>query len=129
MQTILVVEDELAYLKLLREQLIKKAYKVITANDAIEGLHLATQYKPDLILLDIRMPGMNGLEMLESLRKDTYGKSARVIVLTNLEPDDAILQKVIANHPSFYLIKSDIRFTDLLTKIKDVFSNPFSSNA
>lgn len=120
MKKILIVEDELAYLKLLNDQLSERGYKVLEAKNGQEGLTTAIKEHPDLILLDIRMPVMNGIAMLDELRKDTYGKSARVIILTNLEPDDKILKKVLEDQPTYYLMKSDIQLVDLLGKTKDL---------
>lgn len=123
MKKILVVEDELAYLKLLNDQLSKRGYDVIEAKDGKEGLTLAKDMRPDLILLDIRMPVMDGIAMLDELRKDEYGKSVKVIILTNLEPDDRILQKVLEDLPTYYLMKTDTKLEDLLEKVKDVIGN------
>lgn len=120
MKKILVIEDEPSYQKLLHNQLTEDGYEIIEAKEGKEGLSLAKLEHPDLILLDIKMPGMNGLIMLDELRKDSYGNSAKVIILTNLEPDDKILRTVLVDKPSYYLMKSDIQLTDLLKKIKDI---------
>src|SRR5476649_2437900 len=122
MKKILIIEDDVSYLRLLRDQLTKKNYHVIEAKDGKEGLALAKEQHPNLILLDIKMPIMNGMDMLEELRKCPYGKTALVIILTNIEPTDRILQKVLKDLPTYYLIKSDIRLAELLTKIKDLFT-------
>src|SRR3989344_6603575 len=108
MKKILVVEDELAYLKLLKSQLCEKGYTIIEAADGKKGLELAKSQKPDLILLDIRMPVMDGMSMLKELRKSEVAEKAKtkVIILTNLEPDDKILVGVVSDQPSFYLVKS-----------------------
>ncbi len=120
MKKILIVEDELPYQKLLHDQLDVNGYEVIQANDGKKGLSLANKEHPDLILLDVRMPEMDGMTMLHELRKDSYGKSVKIIVLTNLEPNDELIKKVIDNKPSYYLVKSDIKLTDLLDKIKEL---------
>lgn len=119
MKRILVIEDEHAYQKLLHDQLIKNGYEVVEAIDGKEGLILAKVAHPDLILLDIKMPVLDGIKMLTELRKDPYGKLAKVIILTNIEPSSAILKKVLEDLPSSYFIKSDIQFTELLAKIKE----------
>ena len=123
MKKILVIEDELAYLKLLNSQLTQKGYKVIEAINGKQGLERARSENPDLILLDIRMPVLDGMAMLDLLRKEETGKNAKVIMLTNLEPDDKIIEGVIVNHPSYYFVKSDIQFNDLLEKIKELLAN------
>lgn len=120
MKKILVVEDELAYLKLLNSQLTEKGYQVIEAMDGKKGLEMAKKENPDLILLDIRLPVMDGMAMLDELRKEEAGKKTKVIVLTNLEPDEKIIGKVVKDLPTYYFVKSDIQFSDLLDKIKEL---------
>lgn len=120
MKKILIVEDEPAYLKLLRDQLTQNNYQVIEATNGKEGLAAANLSHPDLILLDLRMPEMNGLTMLDELRKNEYGKLVKVFILTNLEPDDEILDKVLEDQPTYYLIKSDIELSELIDKIRDI---------
>jgi CheY-like chemotaxis protein len=67
------------------------------------------------------MPVMNGLTMLGELRKNEYGKFAKVIILTNLEPDDEILGHVLKDEPTYYFIKSDTELAELIEKIRDLF--------
>lgn len=122
MKKILIVEDELAYLKLLNSQLTEKGYKVFEAINGKQGLEKAKSENPDLILLDIRMPVMDGMAMLELLRKEETGKKTKVIILTNLEPDDKIIRGVVSDQPSYYFVKSDIRLNDLLEKIKELLA-------
>lgn len=122
MKKILIVEDEIAYLKLLSSQLTEKGYQVIEAIDGKKGLEKAKIENPDLILLDIRMPVMDGMAMLNLLRKEEAGKKAKVIILTNLEPDDKIIEEVVNDQPSYYFVKSDIQFNDLLEKIKELLA-------
>ena len=120
MKKILVVEDELAYLKLLSSQLTQKGYQVVEAMDGVKGLDKAKSENPDLILLDIKLPVMDGMAMLESLRKEEAGKKTKVIILTNIQPDDKIIGEVVSDQPSYYFVKSDIQFDDLLKKIKEL---------
>lgn len=120
MQKVLIIEDELAYLKLLQTKLSELGYQVLEANDGKKGLEVAVKEQPDVILLDIRMPEMDGLSVIEALRKDDYGKTAKVIFLTNLACDDQITQKIIAHKPSYYLIKSEIHLSDLIQKIQEI---------
>lgn len=120
MKKILVVEDELAYLKLLNSQLTAKGYTVIEAINGKKGLEKAKSENPDLILLDIRMPVMDGMAMLDLLRKEEAGKETKVIILTNLEPDNKIIANVVSDEPSYYFVKSDIQFNELLDKVKEL---------
>ena len=120
MKKILIIEDDPSYQKLLNDQLTKNGQGISNAKDGREGLASALSQHPDLIILDIKMPGMDGLAMLDELRKDEYGKSAKVIILTNLEPNDKILRKILEDLPTYYLVKSDIQLNELLEKIKDI---------
>lgn len=123
MKKILVVEDESAYLRLLTAQLTEKGYKVFEATDGKTGLDKAKKEKPDLILLDIRMPVMDGMAMLKLLRKEESGKKTKVIMLTNLEPDTKIIGDVVSDQPSYYFIKSDAKLSELFEKIKELLAD------
>lgn len=119
MKKILIVEDEQAYAQLLRDKLVQK-YEVLEAPDGKKGLSLALQQQPDLILLDVRMPKMDGLDVLKNLRKDKRGKTAKVILLTNLEANDKIVMQVTKDLPTYYFVKSDVELDYVLEKIQDL---------
>ncbi len=119
MKKILIIEDEQAYVRLLRNKLAPN-YELLDASDGKTGLEMAINEKPDLILLDIRMPIMDGMEVLKALRQDDYGQFAKVIVLTNLEAEGKILTQVTQDLPTYYFIKSDIKLDDLLATIQEV---------
>ncbi len=114
---VLLIEDEVAFQKLIEDQLVKDGYQVLKADDGKKGLDEARSSHPDLILLDLKLPVMDGLQVLEELRKDKWGKDSKIIVLTNLEPDKEILEKVLAFKPALYLVKSNIKLSELREKI------------
>ena len=116
---ILVVEDEEDLRQALSEELVRATYDVLVASNGKEGLVLALKHHPDLILLDIVMPEMDGMTMLKKLRQDEWGKTARVIMLTNLNATDKILKGVTEDEPSFYLVKSDWKIADIISKVKE----------
>ena len=89
MPKILIVEDEVAIAHMYQFKLQQSGYDVECAYDGSEGLALAEKIKPDLILLDLRMPVMTGEDMLEKLRATDWGASIRVIILTNISKDEA----------------------------------------
>lgn len=123
MKKILIVEDELAYVRLLQDKL-GHSYDIMHAPDGKDGLDKALKQKPDLILLDVRMPKMDGLTMLKELRKDTYGRRAKVILLTNLEASDKIIMQVTKDLPTYYFVKSDVELDYVLGKIQDLLQEP-----
>lgn len=75
MKKILIVEDEESLLKTLGEKFTLEGFEVVKAQNGVEGLRVALQEHPDLILLDIVMPVMGGMEMLGKLRQDDWGKN------------------------------------------------------
>jgi two-component system, response regulator, stage 0 sporulation protein F len=70
MKKILVVEDDMPIRNLYKEELIDEGYNVVTAPDGLAGYELFRKEKPDLITIDIKMPNMNGLELLDKIRKE-----------------------------------------------------------
>ncbi len=113
-----IVEDDRPLLSVLSERFTNEGYNVIRAMTGDEGLDLALKNKPDLILLDIVMPKMDGITMLRNLRKDPWGKKANVILLTNLSADEKITKAVTELEPSYYLIKTDWKMDDIVERVK-----------
>lgn len=120
---ILIVEDEAAMLKVLVDKFTSESFTVLTAEDGVKGLEVALKEHPDLILLDILMPKMDGIGMLKKLRADVWGTTAPVIILTNLNPNDTILNVVTKTHPTYYIMKADSKLEDLVGKVKEVIEN------
>lgn len=81
---IAIVEDDQAIAQMYRIKFEAEGYTVETAENGKLGLELAENMKPDIILLDLMMPEMNGDEMLAKLRKTTWGKDTKVVILTNM---------------------------------------------
>lgn len=112
-KTILIAEDELLLRNALRDKLMREGFAVLEAKNGKEGLKIALSKHPDLILLDIIMPIMDGMTMLAKLREDKWGKDARVIVLTNLS-------EIAVAHESYdYLVKSDWKIEDLIARVRE----------
>ncbi len=120
--TVLIVEDEKSLRMLLSEKMRESGFQVIEAGDGAEGLDLALRKKPDVILLDIKMPGSDGITMLEALRKNAaYGQAVPVIMLTNLNPDsDRIIKAIELYEPVFYLVKADTPPGMVVDKVREI---------
>lgn len=123
MTRILIIEDEESQRKALRNELVQKGYSILEAIDGSEGLEIALREHPDLILLDIRMPKMDGMAMMHKLREDKWGKSAAIIILTNYDTNDVQLLQMIADQPSYYLIKANSPLEHILKKIQEVLES------
>ena len=115
---ILVVEDEVPMQLVLKDVLTVEGYEVFEAKNGIEGLELAFKEHPDLILLDILMPKMDGLEMLKKLRADAWGNKVPVIVLTNLS-DNEDIAKAVEEDVFEYFVKTDIRIDEVISRIRE----------
>ena len=116
---ILIVEDEQAMLTALKDNLSAAGFEhLLVARDGEEGLKIALEEKPDLILLDILMPKMDGMTMLGKLCKDGACKNTKVILLTNLQADESIMKGILLHEPSFYCVKTDFGIDDVIEKVK-----------
>jgi DNA-binding response OmpR family regulator len=117
-KNVLIVEDEAPMLKVLTEKFSKEGFTVFEARDGKEGLEVALDKKPDVVLLDILMPTMDGIEMLKRLREDPWGKMVPVFLLTNLNDLEKISESVRIGI-SGYLVKTDWKLEDVVNKVKD----------
>ncbi len=112
---ILIVEDDKSLLLTLREKFTNEGFFVITAQDGEEGLIAAEKENPDLLLLDIKMPKIDGIAMAKKLKET--GADAPIIFLTNLD-DLKHISDAIEVNKSDYLVKSDWELDDIVKKVK-----------
>jgi len=117
MKKILFIEDESALQKTFGDILGQEGYKMISAMDGDEGLKLAGAEKPDLILLDLILPKINGFDALEQLKDNLSTKDIPVIVLTNLEGTGDV-EKALELGATTYLVKANYTLEEVLQKIK-----------
>lgn len=115
---ILVIEDEDSLSEVLFNKLTLEGFDVLVAKDGFEGLRLASENHPDLIILDIIMPEMDGISMLQKLRNNDWGKDVPVIMLTNLSDTDKISEVMTLGVDDF-LVKANWEISDLVKKIKE----------
>ncbi len=114
---VLIIEDELDLRETMAEAVAEAGFEVLTAENGDQGLRLALSEKPDLILLDIIMPVMDGHETLEKLRQDSWGENAKVIVLTAMD-DVQNIGLAHAGKISDYIIKAHASLEDIITKVR-----------
>ena len=115
---ILIIEDEKLLLNTLAEKFESEGFIVIRADDGEEGLQKAKAVEPDIILLDILMPKMDGLTMLNNLRHDGWAKGIPVFILTNVE-DQAKMASAVDNLAQGYFIKSNWKLEDIVSEVKE----------
>ena len=117
MQKVLIIEDESALQKTLWDILTREGYGVIKALDGEIGLRQAKTALPDLIILDLILPKMNGFEVLKAIKADPKTQNIPVIVQTNLESMDDI-ERALGGGASTYLVKSNYSLEEVLQKVK-----------
>jgi CheY-like chemotaxis protein len=116
-KNILVVEDEAPLRDVLKSKLEEEGFSVSTAVNGVEGLMAVQKEKPDLILLDILMPIMDGVTMLKELRIYEENRNIPVIVLTNLF-DEKKVTECMEKGVYDYLVKIDWKIEDVVTLVK-----------
>lgn len=116
---ILVVDDSPLVLRNIKA-LLDESYTVFVANSGEQALKFIPKRKPDLILLDYEMPGMDGKETFEAIREDEFAKSIPVIFLTSIADKNQIYE-VLKYRPSGYILKPPVQ-EELLKRIEEVLS-------
>lgn len=116
-KTILVIEDEKSLRGAIVDILRLKNFLPLEAKNGREGVELALKKHPELILLDLIMPEMDGRIALKKIREDAWGEKVHVIVLTNLS---AINEQIVDDAATHYLIKSDWKLHDIVKKVEEL---------
>lgn len=116
--TVLVVEDEGDVAEVLSHSLRREGYRVLTASEAAEGLAVMLSERPDIVLLDVMMPGITGWEMLERMRQDDATRRIPVIMVTVLE-EPRFVEKA-AEYDAAGYIQKPFRPEEVLRTIRSV---------
>jgi CheY-like chemotaxis protein len=116
-ETILLADDDVTIQELYKERLEVEGYTVLIAKNGEEALEMARGSKPRLILLDIMMPKMNGLDVLAELKRDDVTKNIPVIILTALVTEYEKVKSISSDFKD-YVVKSDTTPGDVVEKIK-----------
>lgn len=120
---ILLIEDEFFIRDLYERYLKKSGYEVITAVDGEDGLDKALNNQVDLILLDIMMPKMTGIEVLEKIKQDnSIAKATPVYLLTN-QVQESIIKEAFKLGAEGYLIKAQLLPKQIVEEIQNIFRN------
>lgn len=124
MAKILIVDDDLDIVEAMRVVLAQKGYEVIVAADGVEGINKFKQEKPDLIILDVMMPNMDGFEVSRRIRKEETGKSVPIIMLTAIKDKMGLDFKKEAGDKDWLPVddycEKPIDHLDLISKIENL---------
>lgn len=126
---VLVIEDEPALRRALVDKLSRSGFVAFAAKDGSEGLAMAMEKKPKLILLDLMLPKMDGMSVLGRLRADTWGKNVPVIILTNLMATDGYKRLAKDYNVYDYVVKSDRTLEEVIEKVKEAIQKVSSTGA
>lgn len=114
---VLIVDDDVKLLDVLSTKFEQSGYVTFTAKDGLEGLEIAFKEHPDLILLDLRMPRLDGEGFLKKLRDNPWGKDVPVIVLTNSDSGKTIYLN-IKDAVQGYFVKAEVSLKEITTAVK-----------
>lgn len=117
-KTILIVEDELSMQRALKNRLEQAGYSVSAANDGQQALDAIRASKPDLVLLDLIMPKLDGISVLREIKKDETLTGVPVIILTNLSTGDKVAEAMQLGTFDF-LVKANYSLDDVLKKVRE----------
>jgi len=117
---ILIVEDEQDFRMILQLKFESEGFSVSVAADGDTGIKTAEKEKPDIILSDILMPKMDGIQMIKKLKEK--GNPAQVIFLTNFQDTSNIVGALEADKNADYIVKSNMNIGEIVDKVKEKLS-------
>jgi len=121
-KSILLVDDDLTLREMYTERLKAEGFTVQTAKDGEEAIQMATETKPNIILLDIMMPKINGLDVLKKLKEQEETKAIPVIVLTALIQDREKMESITRGADD-YIVKSEMMPGEVIQKVKALLNH------
>ncbi|OGY24028.1 MAG: hypothetical protein A2Y57_02235 [Candidatus Woykebacteria bacterium RBG_13_40_7b] len=118
MAKVLLIEDDLLMVRMYKKKFIHDGFETETALDGEEGLEKVRTFQPDIIVLDIMMPHMSGVEFLEHVREENLATSVPVLILTNLSTTQKEVEQSIKLGAKEILLKTEVTPIQLVEKIK-----------
>jgi len=116
---ILIVEDEKTLNEVLADKFTKEGYEVKVEGNGAKVLEMAKSFHPDLILLDLLLPGKSGLEALEEVKANEDCKNIPVVIASNLD-DDENIKKALKLGAADYYVKSQHPINEIVEKVKAI---------
>ena len=117
-KTVLIVEDEQSMQRALKNKLEHAGYVVLAANDGEEAIDALRSSKPDLVLLDLIMPKLDGISVLRQMKSDDALRGVPVVILTNLSSGDKVAEAMQLGTFDF-LVKANYSLDDVLKKVNE----------
>lgn len=122
MNKIAIIEDDLAIAQMYRLKFESEGYEVGSAGDGANGYKLIEDFKPDIVLLDMMMPELNGDEVLTKVRAQDWGKNIVVLILTNMGKEEApaVLDKLNVHS---YIVKAEMTPKQVAEAVKEALAS------
>ena len=121
MTKIAIIEDDQVINQMYRMKFEAAGFSVATASDGESGVKMAEKFKPNIILLDLQMPHMNGAEALEIIRKSSWGSKTPVIILTNLGEEEAPKTlRALGIHS--YIVKAELTPSQVVARVQEALA-------
>lgn len=114
---IVLVEDDISLSKMYEKKFLSSGYDVLVAHDGLDGLEMATNENPDLVVLDIMLPTLDGLAVFKKLRGNPKTFKTPVLMLTNFDQEDAVFEAFRLGALD-YLLKSEVTPKEIVEKIE-----------
>lgn len=118
-QKVCIVEDDPAIQEMYKFKLLQEGYEIFVANDGEEGYEVIARERPDVALIDIGMPKMNGIELMKKLYDDPELSKIPVVVLTNYD-DESVVNQTKGLQSRFYLVKALFTPSGVARIVKEV---------
>ena len=122
MKKVLIIDDNDIFATLISDSLPKEEYVVVHAINGLQGMELIKRENPDLILLDIMMPGMDGFELLEKMKQDNICQSSIRIILSNRGQQSDIVRGESLG-ASGYIVKASSTPSEVITKVSEIITS------
>lgn len=122
MAKILLIEDDPLMVRMYQRKLTNDGYETSVAVNGEEGLVKIRSFRPDLVLLDIMMPKLNGLQVLERVKSDPTISAIPIIILTNLGGSQEDIERGLELGAVAYLVKSAYRPDEIVAKVKEILA-------
>lgn len=120
MQRVMIIEDDLTELQIYQKQLEEAGYTVMTEYDGQKAVDRILKEKPDILLIDLGLPHVSGTDIMREVRKDMWGMSLPMIVLTQHDCNDETINEILQFNPSYYIVKSKTSPDEVVEKVNHI---------
>lgn len=120
MPHILLIEDDESLVATYKAKFEEEGFTLSFEKDGEEGLKNALAHHPDIILLDLKIPKIDGMTVMKKLREDKWGVKVPIIIITNFDINDDRIPEVVANNPAYYLLKATTTLEEIVDRVREV---------